>query len=293
MSEKFFANFPMIIYSNTVCVDISRRAVVSNTVQTNMFAYYPYEMKSHQRPDTIAGGYYDNPYFSWLVYLSNDTVDPYYDYPLGDSTFLKYIDRKYGSLANSQQLIMYWQLNWSDSIDEEISPSFYQDNLPEPLKKYYDPVYGENTRVIFYRRRREDWTASTNRIVTFMVSNTNGTFQTGEVVKLKTDSNTSLSNSYVMFANSTQVKVQHVMGNTTLSEDGTEFLQGTLSNTTANVSATIYTANNISEDEQSYWNPVYAWDYEMDLNEKRKFIYLIDSKYAYEIANNLEKKLKA
>lgn len=291
MIDRFFNNFPLTIYSNTICLDISRRAVIANNVQADMFAYYPYEMKSHQRPDTIADKYYDNPYFSWLVYMSNQTIDPYYDYPLDDATFLRFINKKYGNIANAQQTVLNWQMNWDSAIDVEITPSYYEDNLPEPLKKYYDAVYGESTRIIFYRRRREDWQTSTNRIVTFLVSNSSATFTAGEVVKLKSDANTVLANSYVTFSNSSQVTVQHVLGNTTLSNTGVEFLQGMSSNTTANVSTTIYIANNISDDEQVYWSPVYAWDHELQMNERRKFIYLIDSKYSYDIANNLQKKL--
>lgn len=290
-SENYFAKFPLFTYSNTVCVDITRRAVIANTVQQDLFAYYPYEMKSHQRPDTIADRYYSDSSFAWLVYLSNRVTDPYYAFPMDDRTFSTYINTKYQNVANAQQKILFWSMNWAGSTDDQITPQFYNTNVPEPLKKYYEAVYGQDTQIISYRRRRVDWEASTNMIWYYSVSNTSGAFQLGEVVKLMLSAgNTVLSNSYVTFSNSSQVTVQHVLGNPS-SNDVTQFILGTTSGATANVSQAVNVANNISQDEMAFWSPVFAYDYEVGLNEQRKFIRLIDSKYSIPIAEKIRKDL--
>jgi hypothetical protein len=290
MSENYFQKFPTFVYSNTMCVDITRRVVISNTVQTDLFAYFPYQIKSHQRPDTIADGYYNDPSLSWLVYLSNGVVDPYYAFPMDDNTFINFINKKYTNIANAQQKILYWQMNWAGDTDAEVTPDYYETNIPEPLKKYYEAVYGETSRIIFYRRRRSDWQTSTNKIVRFATSNTSGTFNLNEVVQLRVG-NTVLCNSYVTFSNTTQVTAQHVMGNTS-SNSTLQYLSGTVSGATANVSMIVSVANNISQTEQVYWSPVYAWDYEVEMNEQRKFIRLIDSKYSITIAEKLRKDMK-
>ncbi len=289
--SSYFDKFPRIVYSNTICIDISRRVVVANNVQNNLYAYHPYELKSHHRADTIANLYYDNPYYSWMVYLSNKTIDPYYSFPLIDDVFMKYIIKKYGSMENAKQKILFWELNWSGDAETDISVEFYRDTLPEPLKKYYEAIYGEGTRIIKYRRRREDWTINTNRIVTFFVENSTNDFEIDETVSLKTSSNTIQSNSVIVFSNSSQVTVQHVFGNTTIGNNHLEFLYGNSSNATANVTSMYIVANNVSIAEQVYWSPVYAWDYEESLNEQKKFIKLIDSKYTLDVENSLEKKL--
>lgn len=291
MAENYFAKFPLFTYSNTVCVDITRRSVIANTIQQDLFAYFPYEMKSHQRPDIIANRYYNDPAFNWLVYLSNKITDPYYAFPMDDRTFSSYINAKYQNLANAQQKILYWQVNWAGANDDQITPEFYNTNVPEQLKKYYEAVYGEETRIISYRRRRADWQASTNMVVRFTIANTAGTFQTNEVVRLMLPAgNTNLSNSYVTFSNTSQVTVQHVLGNTS-ANDTTQYLLGTTSGATANVSQIINVTNNISQSELVFWSPVYAYDYEVGLNEKRKFIRLIDSKYSIPISEKLRKDL--
>lgn len=291
MSENYFDKLPLFTYSNTICVDITRRTIIANTIQQDLFAYFPYEMKSHQRPDTIADRYYKDSAYDWLVYMSNKVVDPYYAFPLDDRTFSSFITEKYQNIANAQQKILYWQMNWAGSTDDQVTTSFYDTNLPEPLKKYYEAVYGEETRIVFYRRRRSDWKASTNMVIYFNIANTSGTFENNEVVKLiLPPANTVLSNSYVTFSNSSQVSAQHVLGN--ISSNATNmYLRGTTSNTTANVSAIVQVTNNISTDEMVYWAPVYAYDYELELNERRKFIRLIDSKYAMSVAEKLRKEM--
>lgn len=289
--ENYFAKFPTFTYSNTVCVDITRRTIIANTVQQDLFAYYPYEMKSHQRPDTIANRYYNDSSYDWLVYLSNKVVDPYYAFPMDDRTFTGFINSKYQNFANAQQKILYWQMNWAGATDDTVTQSFYDTNVPEPLKKYYEAVYGEETRIVYYRRRRSDWKATTNMVVYFQISNTAGSFQTNEVVRLKIPAgNTVLSNSYVTFSNTSQVTTQHVLGNIS-SNDVTMYLLGTVSGATANVSQIVNVTNNISQSELVFWSPVFAYDYEVELNERRKFIRLIDSKYAMSIAEKLRKEM--
>lgn len=292
MAENYFDKFPIITYSNTLTIDISRRVVIANTIQQDMFAYFPYELKTHQRPDTIAERYYNDPTYDWLVYLSNKTTDPYYDLPMDDSTFTNYINAKYGNIANAQQKILYWQVNWAGSVDDKIDPDFFTTNVPEPQKKYYEAVFGEETRIIAYRRRRADWQASTNMVLYFSISNTSGSFINDEVVKLMLPAgNTALSNSYVTFSNSSQVTVQHVMGNVS-SNDTTQYLLGTVSGAKANVSQITIFSNTIPQSELSYWAPVYAWDMEVEENERKKFIRLIDSKYSISVAQKLRKDLQ-
>lgn len=287
MAERYFEKLGLFTYSNTVCVDITKRTVIANTIQQDLWAYFPYEMKSQQRPDTIAYRYYKDSHCDWLVYLSNKTVDPYYAFPMADDTFNNFIVDKYGSLAAAQDLILWWDMNWYGSFEDQISQSFYDSTLPEQLKKYYEAVYGEETRILYYRRRREDWRASTNMIYYFGVSNTAGTFKVGEKLNLK-DGNTYLSNSYVTFANSSQVTVQHVMGNVS-SNSVTQYISGTQSGATANVSLIVNVANNFPIAEQVYWSPTYAYDYEQGENERKKFIRLIDSKYKVQIAEKIRK----
>jgi hypothetical protein len=78
-SETYFKNFNTIQYGNNSVVDITERVVVLNNVQKNPYVYYPLDITDGARPDQISNQNYNDPFASWVLYLSNDIVDPYYE----------------------------------------------------------------------------------------------------------------------------------------------------------------------------------------------------------------------
>jgi hypothetical protein len=283
--QTYFGNFPSVKYSNVVAVDISRREVVQDKVFRDSRSFYPYVIKSGERPDQVASRYYGDPGFTWLVYLSIGAVDPHYSWPLDDSTFQSFLEAKYGSVENAQRSVTGWRLDWAGNAEEEISQSGY-DSLPEALRKYYAAVYGPGNRVQSWKRRRVEWEVSTNMVVTWHCDGSD--FQQGETVSLM-DGPDEVANAVVAFANSSVVTGIHVSGNAAV---GNTTLVGDTSNSSVAVGDFDFVSNAIPIDERPYWSTVSAYDREVEANEKRKFVNLIDAKYAYQIANQLKKDLK-
>ena len=89
--QRYFENFPKIQYSNNSVLDITKRVTILNSVSSNPYAFYPYELEVHERPDQFSGRYYQDPFQSWLLYLSNKIVDPYYEWYLSDDEFNNFI----------------------------------------------------------------------------------------------------------------------------------------------------------------------------------------------------------
>ena len=54
MSEKYFSKFPLITYNNQLAVNITERVVVRDFPTAQAFLYYPYDIKSFERPDQLA-----------------------------------------------------------------------------------------------------------------------------------------------------------------------------------------------------------------------------------------------
>lgn len=281
MQPGYFKNFPLTAYSNTAVIDITRRCRVLDSVRGDPFSYYPYTIKSGQRADFIASKYYDNEMRSWMVFTSMDIIDPYYEYPLTDEQFNGYIIDKYGSVANAQLHINYWEINWSDD-DGKLSVSGF-DSLPPQLKKYYNANYGIGSAILSYSRRKVDWLTTTNMIVTFNITS-NAVFTEGEIIQVKVG-NTVIGNSEVTWSNTSVVIVQNVFGNTPASNAN---LYGTTSNVTATITQRTYTANCIPIDERVYWEPVTFWDHEMTKHSARKYVSLIDNKYVNQMESELD-----
>ena len=104
MSE-YFTNFPTIFYdidkskpsNSTMAVDIFRRNIIREQVLSNVISYYPYQIQSGERPDTLAHYYYGSVDFMWLILYANDIFDVYYDWPMSDQTFETFIRDKYSN----------------------------------------------------------------------------------------------------------------------------------------------------------------------------------------------------
>ena len=55
--------------------------------------------------------YYGGPQFTWIIFMINNMVDPYYDWPLTTYEFESYVKDKYGSIDTAQSTIHeYYQI---------------------------------------------------------------------------------------------------------------------------------------------------------------------------------------
>lgn len=289
MTERYFEKFPLVNYANTIAVNITERAKVVQSAFSNMFNYYTYQLQNGERPDNIAARYYDDPYQAWILYLTNNIVDPYYDWYVDNTTFNDFIVKKYGSLQAATTKIAFWRNNWYDSL-EPISIVTYSSLAPD-LQKYYEPVLANDpytTTPLSYRRKREDWKHTTNSIVNYSVAN--GSFVSDEIVNVSFDP-THTGTGQVCFSNSTSVSIQHVQGYTSgVTITGSSFIYGTESG--VNTAFTTATVLSSQITESSYWSPVYYYDVELEKNENNKTVVVLNNQYSTQLASQLEKVLK-
>jgi hypothetical protein len=63
----------------------------------------------------VAHNYYGSVDYAWLVMISNQMIDPYFDWVLSDEEFQEFIVKKYGSITAAQTLVV----EYADSISDE------------------------------------------------------------------------------------------------------------------------------------------------------------------------------
>lgn len=276
MPARYFENLPNLIYGNTYCKDITKRVVAANTKTNTPYLFHPYELQDDLRSDLVSEFYYRDSDYDWVIYHSNQIIDPYYQWYLNDNNFNNYIIEKYQSIERSQKLIKYYINNWS-SDDRELSTSFYDTNLDGQYKKYWRPNFGPAGQIVSWRRREDNTTMNTNRILQYTISANNGTaaFEIGELVDVKSGEET-VATGEVCISNTTTVTIKSVAGNTFANSTTSRLVVGetTGANITANDVSTVY--ENITEEEQVYWEPVYFYDYEQMCNESKKHLIIAD-----------------
>ena len=234
----YFNFFPSTEYANTIVTNLISKVKFDQSVQKNLAIFYPYTVEQGERPDQIAARYYDNPELDWLIYLANDIMDPYYDWPLSQNQLYEYLSAKYGSIAIAQSKILFYRNNYA-SDDTALNISSFN-ALPSTLKKYFKPVLGLNGGVVSYERKELDVILETNKVIDLTISS--GTFSVGDVFRQGN------SSGFVTFANTSHVVIDKITGN---------FTAG------AATGATITVANTVSQPianlEASYWEPVTAF----------------------------------
>lgn len=288
-NTSYFSNFNIIDYANTPAVDITERIIVTNNTIKNPFIYYPYDIKDGQRPDNIAYKQFGDPYTDWIILLTNNIIDPYYDWYMTEEQFIEFITDKYGSLQIAQTHIMEFQTDWIDA--PSISIAAY-DALDPGQQQYYTPNYNNGPFIINYIRKELAWSSSTNMILDLSITG-NSAFIANEVLSIVYDptNNPNVTGSaQAVISNSTNIICQHVFneafpnGNVVITSNS--YVYGTESGANCLITACGFVSNNIPLDQIVFWSPVYYYDYERIRNETNRTINILDPKYVQGFLSN-------
>lgn len=280
MIEKYFSNFPRISYSNSQAIDITRRVKLLDTVSNNPFVFYSYDIGDSERADSFSSRYYNDSYMSWLLYISNDITDPYYEWYLSAEELEGLVEKKYGSLADAKLKIKHYRNNWENQEDITISDF---SNLNEEKQTYWTPVY--NNGVLYsYTRKQEDWIASTNKIVSYTVSNTS--FIDDELCDIVFNTGVTGRGQVVQSSNN-NVYIKNVSGSFDEDVTANSYIYGRESTVNTAFTDVSVISQTISSNVESYYTPISYFDYEYEKNEFNRTIRVIDSEYKYLAVENL------
>jgi hypothetical protein len=289
--DNFFKHYPLVRYgnnvSNTVSVNLMAKIAFQKTIQQNYEIFHPYTIEEGDRADTIANFYYGDPGYDWIVYYSNNVVDPYYDWFMDGDSFNRFITSKYGSLTSARRNIKFFRSNYV-SDDSMITPAAYN-ALSGNQTRFWAPVTGENNNVIRYERKKEDVSFQTNKTQQISISLVGNTSFSNNEYVFQTSGGTTVSSGTVIFANSSVCIVTNVGGTITTANN----LKGGDSLANATVSSVNTLSTSISADIQSYFEFVSFYDYENELNEQKKNIKLIDVSYVSAIEREFKQLLSS
>lgn len=273
---RYFDKLPTISYKGHTVKNLLARAKLSDATKANDAAYYQYTVQDDDRVDLISNNYYDHPGFTWLIWMANEHIDPYYDMPLSEVDFNAFIKSKYGSDAAARRKVKCYRTNWYFDL-ENISVDEYE-ALSHIGKKFYDPVVDPDYNPVAYKRKREDLLKSTNRVVG-LTHDSSISFTVGEEIYV------GATYAFVTGSNNGYTTCQHVTGQFEVDD----VINGKESGATATVLTSTVIAESISDEENLYWEQVSFYDYERELNEAKRHIRLIDVRYRSKIENDLKR----
>jgi len=88
-------SYPFSESDFVVAKNFFRRYKISEDVLSYAVYFKEYSIKDGERPDTIADQAYGNPFFDWVILLTNNLVNSQYDWPLSNAELSKVLESEY------------------------------------------------------------------------------------------------------------------------------------------------------------------------------------------------------
>lgn len=290
---SYFDKFPIVTYSGRPVVNIMARAAISPSSRNEPKNFIPHRIvDGTSRADLLAHAYYEDSDYDWLVFFSNDVIDPYHDVFLEDDNLNAVITAKYGSLTVARNKILFYRNNWASAENADITVAAFSD-LSSLLKKYYSPVVNAYNQVAQYERKKADWLVSTNKLRLVTVENSSG-LVVGDVIKQTVGGSVVATGELVTNDYDTnELIIKNITGEFVTTAGNVIYgVYESLASSTVTAVDTFTDSDNISTDEASFWESVSAFDYAVELNEKRRSIFLLRKSQKNSLDNQLEKALK-
>jgi hypothetical protein len=267
---RYFDRFPVVDYDGNIAKNILARVDFTDKTKKDIYSTFQFTLEEgFERPDLLSYNYYGSSKFDWMIYLTNNIVDPYYDYYKSAEDFKSYVETKYGSNSNARSITLFYRLNWHED-ERTITVQQYDSlvaNETANARKYWKPKLTNTGAVIGYERLKEEWMVSTNKVLSLSLTVAPSGFEVGDRVT-QTSTGAYATVDYIDLENNS-LTVKHVSGTFTV-------------NVAEGIQAITLIKQNIPEAESEYWYAVNAYADEQETNELKRNIFVLKSSYLAE-----------
>ena len=99
---SYFMQFPLMAYdikgdkSYKMLPHILRRVKLRANIRNGLFMFDNYDVKEGETPEVVAFKWFGDTDYHWVVLMTNDITDRYYQWPLSQPQFQAHLEDKYG-----------------------------------------------------------------------------------------------------------------------------------------------------------------------------------------------------
>jgi len=99
----YFERFPLMAYdvagneNYKLLPNILRRVKLRAGIRSGSFLFDNYDVTDGERPEDIAFKLYGDPELHWVILMTNNVTDRYYQWPLTQPQFQEHLTDKYGA----------------------------------------------------------------------------------------------------------------------------------------------------------------------------------------------------
>ena len=265
---SYFSNFPVtsiITNINDMTIvqarNIMVRAKFSNYIKDNDSLFEDYLISDGERPETLAHKVYGRSDLHWMILLFNEIIDPYYDWPLSQKELDNQLNYKYPGVAVYVSDVFVYEggakaelpISNTESVVEATTTATIGNTTVSALS--YDPLLG---KIVVTGYTTTGFPTTNSNTITMRKQN--GTVIKSKIIYIE-ENKTSLHHFEDKYGNwmDPRGRINKVSGG-----NSTERIK-------VYTSPSVYTI--------ATERPVSNYDYEEFLNEKKRKISLLKSKY--------------
>jgi len=150
----YFSRFPKGNYdikgdgNQKLVTDLMRRIKIRSKIADQISIYDRYDVVSGERPEDIAFKHFGDPELHWVILLTNNISDAYYDWPLSDQEFETYVNNKY----TNPGAVHHYEITQSSGPTSGSGPEDYS----HKIEVNSDTLGAESVSNYEYERRLQD-----------------------------------------------------------------------------------------------------------------------------------------
>ena len=98
---SYFKRFPLMIYdmkndgNYTLLPDILKRVKQRNAIKDGQFIFDTYDVVNGESPETVAYKWFGDAQLHWVILMTNNVTNRYYDWPMNSVQFQAMLEDKY------------------------------------------------------------------------------------------------------------------------------------------------------------------------------------------------------
>ena len=99
---SYFNKFPLMSYDikgnkiRKLLPDILRRVKLRAIIKSGGMLFEKYDVKEGEKPEDIAFKWFGDAELHWVILMTNNVTDRYYDWPMNQVQFAEFLTDKYG-----------------------------------------------------------------------------------------------------------------------------------------------------------------------------------------------------
>jgi hypothetical protein len=150
---SYFDRFPLMAYDMKgnqqykLLPNILRRVKLRSGLRSSAFLFDKYDVKDGERPEDVAFKYFGDAELHWVVLMTNNITDRYYQWPLSQPQFQEHLTDKYG--AGNEDAVHHYE----KTQDSGATSSRDSSHLVECNSDDGDPDIISNRQ---YEQRKQD-----------------------------------------------------------------------------------------------------------------------------------------